>query len=233
LIKEYLPDFFAFYKPRDIVSGDFYWFNVKEDKLFIATIDCTGHGVSGALMSINAYYLLNLAVNSQNMNGSNLKASEILRRLDEGISKELNQEKFNFSGGMDIALCVIDKDKKKMQFAGANNPLYILRSDKLIEVRGDKYAIGGESFGKEKKFTTHEIDLVKGDMIYLFSDGFADQFGGDNGNEKFKYNKFRNLLSRISKQAPHQQYIQLEENLFEWKKDCEQTDDILVVGFRV
>lgn len=230
-IKQYLPESFILNKPKDVVSGDFYWFNVVEDQVIIAAVDCTGHGVSGAFMSITGHYLLNQSIYGHEP----LIASEILDRLHEGVIRELHQQdkESEVKDGMDIALCIIDKNKKRLQYAGANNPLYILRGEEIIQVKANRFPIGMTLSDKIMKFTNHEVELQSGDSLYIFSDGYADQLGGNSGDEKFMYPRFRELLISISSETMDKQKILLDQQLYEWKDDNEQLDDVLVIGFKV
>lgn len=230
-IKQHFPESFILFKPKDEVSGDFYWFDVKDDNIIIASVDCTGHGVSGAFMAINGYHLINLAIYPY----PNLVASEILDRLNLGIIRGLHQQdnKARIYDGMDIAICIISKDKKTLQYAGANNPLYLLRNKEIIQLKADRWAIGISVTGKINTFTNHEIDLEKNDIIYLFSDGYADQLGGEEGIEKFMYPRFREMLVSTGDKGMEQQLKEIEKNFDNWKKDQEQLDDVLVIGFKV
>ncbi|HYG38372.1 MAG TPA: two-component regulator propeller domain-containing protein [Cytophagales bacterium] len=230
-IKKHLPESFILNKPKDVVGGDFYWFDVKSGKIVIAAVDCTGHGVSGAFMSINGHHLLNQCIYPH----EELTAAEILNRLNEAVIKELNRQGQGEQtlDGMDICLCVIDKASNKLQYAGANNPLYIIRENEVIQVKADKFSVGLSITGEIFKFSNNEISIQEGDTIYMFSDGYADQLGGKSGYEKFMYNRFRDLLIKINKEEMDHQLKILDENLLKWRKEVEQLDDILVIGFKV
>lgn len=230
-IKRWLPESFILNLPKDVVSGDFYWFNVINDNIIIAAVDCTGHGVAGAFMSINGHHLLNKAI----LNLNEPTASEILDRLNEELIHELHQKdnQLGMYDGMDAALCIIDKDKKKMQFAGANNPLYLLRDGVINQIKANKFSIGMSLTGNILKFTNNEIDLYAGDIIYLFSDGFADQIGGLDGAEKFMYPRFRDLLIKAGGEEMDVQLQFLHETIMDWRKNTQQLDDILVLGFKI
>jgi ligand-binding sensor domain-containing protein/serine phosphatase RsbU (regulator of sigma subunit) len=228
-IRKELPDHFIYFKPRDVVSGDFYWFNKKNDKVFIAACDCTGHGVPGAFMSIIGNSLLNEISHESTVSDP----AEILNLLRDKIILALKQRsgEQETKDGMDMILCCIDKQNKKLSFAGANNPLYIIRNGELIEFKGNKQPIG--VYGDElKPFTSQEFDLQKGDQIYLFSDGYPDQFGGPRG-KKFLYTRFKELLLAVSPRSMEQQYTDLDRAFWDWKKDNDQVDDVLVIGIRV
>jgi len=233
-VKKLLPNSFILYKPKDIVSGDFYWMTKKSDLTVYAAVDCTGHGVPGAFMSIVGNNQLNYAVDVKKAR----KAGTILDYLNEGVIETL-REKGNdhvaVSGvkdGMDLALCIIDKKNMKLQFAGANNPLCLIRDGELTLIKGDRMAIGGNFSDDLPKFTNHEIDLQKGDVLYTFSDGYPDQFGGEDGR-KFMAKKFRELLVQIHKNPIEEQEKILDEILEKWRGREEQVDDILVIGVKI
>jgi ligand-binding sensor domain-containing protein/serine phosphatase RsbU (regulator of sigma subunit) len=224
-----LPDSFILFKPRDIVSGDFYWFSEKNNKVIIAVADCTGHGVPGAFMSMIGNTLLNEIVNEKEVILPHL----ILFHLRENIMKSLKQTgaEGENKDGMDIALCVYDKEKMELEFAGANNPLYRISGGELIEIKGDKQPIGVYK-GDTKPFTSHKVTLTSGDCIYIASDGYADQFGGHNG-KKFKYKQMKELLLSLSNQPMAEQKKSLDKGIEAWRGVLDQVDDILVIGFRV
>lgn len=228
IIKKIFPESFVFFKPRDIVSGDFYWIYKKNGVTVVAAVDCTGHGVPGAFMSILGISFLNEIVSK-----CIPKANVILNRLRENIMKTLHQtgETFEHKDGMDIALCIIDRESRELQFAGAFNPLYIIRNGELLEIRGDAMPIGIAPV-EEKSFTNHIINLQPSDQIYLFSDGYVDQFGGPH-ERKFRYKPFKDLLLKIHKKNMEQQQKLLERRLLKWKGDLEQVDDILVMGLKI
>ena len=230
VIKLFLPNFFIVYKPKDIVSGDFYWFHVRNHKIYIAAIDCTGHGVAGAFMSLIGYNLLNQIMKEK----SNDNASAILTKLNSDVIKSLHQDEAGALSreGMDIALCVIDMSQKKIQFSGANNPLYHIRNKEITVYKADRNSIGIQRGGKIASFTNQELDFLKGDSIYIFSDGYAGQIGGQDGRQKFMYPRFRELLINNSDQPMDIQKQALESAIDNWKQDQEQLDDILVMGFR-
>ncbi|MBA3665620.1 MAG: tetratricopeptide repeat protein [Bacteroidetes bacterium] len=230
---------FVLYRPKDIVSGDFYWIEEittqTQNKILFAAVDCTGHGVPGAFMSIVGHNLLNQAVNEH----GKTKPSDILDEINIGLSETLRQsiEDSAVKDGMDIALCSLDKqgDKYLLQFAGANNPVWIVKADQpstLIEIKGDKYPIGVFLGEELHKFNNHEIELVKGDTLYVFTDGFADQFGGKKG-KKYKYKPLQQLILSIQSETMVRQHDILNRALIEWKSDLEQVDDVLIIGVRV
>ena len=229
--KSHLTDSFIFYKPKDIVSGDFYWINEKDDKIFVAVVDCTGHGVPGAFMSIIGVELLDNITNEQGVE----EADKILYDLNRGIALTLSKDSENQSSikdGMDVALCVIDKKNQTIEFAGAFRPLYLVRNNKIEEIKGDRFSVGMlEESMEVPQINKHKFKFRKDDVIYLFSDGYADQFGGPEG-KKYKYRRFRYLLLTIHKFPMKQQRDYLERSIKEWQGDHEQVDDILIVGFK-
>ncbi|NOY36821.1 MAG: SpoIIE family protein phosphatase [Chlorobi bacterium] len=228
LIQKLLPAGFILFKPRDIVSGDFYWMAEKDEKIYLAVADCTGHGVPGALMSILGISFLNEIL----ARGESYRANRILNLLREMVMKSLHQtgDVSQSMDGMDIALCIYDAANKTMQYAGANNPLFMVRKDVLTEFKPDRMPIG-ISGHEEHSFKNHFFDVRKGDWFYLFSDGYVDQFGGQNG-KKFKYDPFKSVLLEIAgKKAPDQKE-KLDHTLEKWMGKYSQVDDILVMGAR-
>ncbi len=228
-VKKLLPEAFILYKPKDIVSGDFYWMAEIHGKLLVAAVDCTGHGVPGAFMSIVGNNQLNYAVNVKGI----ARPAEILDSINEGVTKALRQTRLSTSvrDGMDIALISIDRQSKIIEYAGAFNPLYIIRNDELIKVEADKFAIGGYMGERLRKFTNHRVKFHDGDMLYLFSDGYADQFGGED-DTKFLIKRFRELLLKIHPEPVKDQMEILEQIHMDWKGESYQIDDILVIGIR-
>jgi tetratricopeptide (TPR) repeat protein len=230
--KEKFPESFVLYMPKDIVSGDFYWMSEKDDKALFLAADCTGHGVPGALMSMIGVSLFNETVGKKDI----IEPGNILKEVRKGIIDTFKQkgDTQKHRDGMDAALCSIDMKTLKAEFAGAYNPLWIIKGSSptgIIEVAPDKQPIGVQE-GQRSTFTTHDIQLEKGDTVFLFSDGYADQFGGPNG-KKFKYRQFQELLLSITKQAMSEQKNILEERFKEWKGTLEQVDDVLIIGIRV
>jgi len=224
------PDSFILFKPKDIVSGDFYWFTEKDNKKIIAACDCTGHGVPGALMSMIGNNVINHIVNEQGI----ITPNEILNHLHKEIHHTLNQEKQNETrDGMDIALISFNSDTE-IEFAGAQRPLWIIKNNDnntLVEIKGDKYAIGGAQTEEERKFNNHQITVAKGDCIYIFSDGYADQFSSE--NKKLMTSQFKTLLISIQEKTMPEQEKFLDDFIENWKGNREQIDDILVIGIRV
>ncbi|HSH66499.1 MAG TPA: PAS domain S-box protein [Bacteroidia bacterium] len=231
LVKKILPQSFILLKPKDIISGDFYWIEKFNHKTFIAAADCTGHGVPGALLSIIGYNLLSKSINEH----GHTKPNKILNELSNGISKTLRQSvgKYGVTDSMDIALCVIDRVNNVLEYAGAYNSIYLIRKKELKEIRADRFPIGLFRGEKSKRYTNHRIKLEKGDLIYLFSDGYPDQFGGPLG-KKLKYNEFKRILLSIHHLPLSQQKNELDKTIEDWKwKKEEQTDDILIIGIKI
>lgn len=218
---------FILFKPKDIVSGDFYWMNSAGGKEFIAAVDCTGHGVPGAFMSFIGYTSLNKIIIEQGVH----TPSEILNRLNSEVATTLHQKGESIvNDGMDIALISYSPSTGVIEYAGAFNPLIIVRNGELIEIKADRFAIG-RSTGKDKAFTNHEVLIEKGDSLYLYSDGYADQFGGPE-SKKFKTASLKELLINISSFDADSQLKILETTFEDWKAGQEQIDDVLIVGRR-
>jgi CheY-like chemotaxis protein/serine phosphatase RsbU (regulator of sigma subunit) len=233
-LHNHFSDSFVLNRPRDIVSGDFYWFAQKDNIFIIAAADCTGHGVPGAFMSMLGVAYLNEIVNkiAINVHINALNADEILNQLREKVISSLHQSenKRDPKDGMDIALCIIDFDKKKLQYAGAYNPLLIIRKGELIRYNADKMPVSYHR-RKDVPFTRQEIDLKDNDCLYIFSDGYIDQFGGEKGL-KFLMKNFTSLLLEIHHKPMQEQKVLLQKKFEEWRGDYSQIDDVLVIGFR-
>jgi len=227
-IKKHFSDSFILFKPKDIVSGDFYWMHEQNGQVLFTAVDCTGHGVPGAFMSIIGYNMLEKVVKELKIT----KPSEILDALSKHVSERLKQgEKAEVKDGMDMALFSFDKQKMQLQFAGAHNPLYLIRNGELTEYKGDRKSIGyGHHYSQ--LFTNQELRIEKGDCIYIFSDGFVDQRGGVK-NKKFYYPPFRKLLIDIHQLPFNEQQKRLEKTIKMWKGNIPQVDDMLIVGLRV
>lgn len=226
--RNHFSESFIFFMPKDIISGDFYWVGEKDDKVFIVAADCTGHGVPGALMSMIGLEIIEKTIIEEKIE----TPSKILEVLNKGLEKTFSSEKNIGSiirDGMDIGLCVVDKKRRKIRFAGAYFPLYMIRNNNLVEIKGDKIIIGMNEEGHA--YTDHEIDLMDDDIFYLFSDGYADQFGGSE-NRKFMYRRFRYLLLTIHRFSVEDQKSILEENIKTWMGNNVQIDDIMVIGFK-
>ncbi|MEE4197122.1 MAG: SpoIIE family protein phosphatase [Bacteroidales bacterium] len=227
-IKKIIPNHFIFYLPKDIVSGDFYWVKKIDHTLVVAAADCTGHGVPGAFMSVLGITLLNEIIRREGVN----KANQALEILRHDLKNNLHQtdEGYSLNNGMDIALCIIDPKKKVLQYSGANAPLYYIRNDKLIEVKATRNPIGLTPL--EIPFQNHEIAYEPDDIFYLFSDGFIDQFGGDQG-KKYRSRRFKHLLLKIHRKPLEEQKQLLIENFRKWTgQKYEQLDDIMIFGFK-
>jgi PAS domain S-box-containing protein len=228
-IRELLPKSFIFYKPRDVVSGDFPWFFTKGDNIFIAAVDCTGHGVPGALLSFIGYFILNNVVDHDR----DLNASEVLDMLHQGVRTTLKQDREDASGrdGMDIALCKINEKKKELQYAGAHRPLYLLRKGELLEYKGDRKAIGGIPLGKglEEPFANYSIPYLNGDKIFFFSDGLPDQLGGPD-RKKYSPKRIRDLIVD-NQHLSMMEYNELfAQDFGQWCGNQKQIDDVLLIG---
>ena len=257
-IYKYLPESFVLFKPRNIVSGDFYWFRALSEgnKVIIAAVDCTGHGVPGAFMSMIGNTLLNEIVSLQGV----VEPAAILNNLNEAVRSSLKQDQLDSESrdGMDVAICCIDFDKMEVQYSGANRPLYLLRGDIaavtieesldghavdalllgvtdvefIEEFKPNKFPIGGLAMDEEKRFTNHVIPVKKGDSVFLFTDGYADQFGGDQGR-KLMTKKFKKILRAIQNKSMSEQGAYLGNFIDEWRGEQEQVDDVLVIGIRM
>jgi serine phosphatase RsbU (regulator of sigma subunit) len=247
-IKNMFTDSFILFKPKDIVSGDFYWANLRENNAILAAVDCTGHGVPGAFMSMMGNDYLNDIIVDSKIN----EPHEILNKMRSGIIKALKQrgESGESKDGMDMALININKDNLLLSFAGANNPLYIVRDKNklaiansiefsyqnnksmLYEIKGNKFPVGIHMGTTLQPFIKQDIQLFKGDVVYMFSDGYADQFGGPL-SKKLKYNQFKKFILESMFLTMEEQKIYLDQKLNEWQGDLEQVDDVLVMGVRI
>ena len=241
-IKAKLPESFILYKPKDIVSGDFYWFAEVQNgtdmkgsnaysSLILAACDCTGHGVPGAFMSMIGNDLLNQIVLGQHVTNP----TEVLDALHKGIRFVLRHDEGEMEtrDGMDLSFCLIDVKKKQIEYAGAHRPLYLIKNgdEEVTIIKGDKIGIGDDAVLKDRSFTTHIIDVNKGDTIYLFSDGYPDQIGGPR-DKKYKSSRYRELLLSIQSLSIDEQKTALENEIIDWIGEKEQTDDILVIGVK-
>jgi serine phosphatase RsbU (regulator of sigma subunit) len=226
--RKHFSDSFILFKPKNIVSGDFYWIGEKGEKVFVVAADCTGHGVPGALMSMIGLKIIEKTINEDNIE----IPSMILEVMNKGLEKTFSREKnigTIIRDGMDIGLCVINRKRKKLQYAGAFLPLYLIREGNLVEISADKIIIGMNPEGLS--YLDHEINLLDDDIFYIFSDGYVDQFGGSE-NKKFMYRRFRYLLMTIHNFPVNDQKAILEENIKTWMGNNEQVDDMMVIGFR-
>jgi serine phosphatase RsbU (regulator of sigma subunit)/Flp pilus assembly protein TadD len=225
-----LPQSFVFYKPKDILSGDFYWIEQKGDLIFVAAADCTGHGVPGALISIVNYNLMNKAVLEKDLNDP----ADILNYVNNQLIVALHQtyQESSVKDGMDISLCVINTTTLEMNYAGANNPIYVIKNDEFLQVNADKFPVGAFVEEQIQTFTTKTLQLHRNDLIYLFSDGYADQFGGAKG-KKFKYKQLKDILEESKTLSMQEQAAVLSDRFESWKGVLEQVDDVLIIGIRV
>lgn len=235
MFEKYLDEYLILFKPRDIVSGDFYWMTEKNEKLIVAAADCTGHGVPGAFMSMLGVAFLNEIVNKiiENKHVKSLQASEILMNLRDYVIHSLHQKgaAHEAKDGMDIALVVIDKKTGELQFSGANNPLFLIRDGELHTYKGDPMSI---SYNRDtlKEFSNETIQTKPDDIVYIFSDGYQDQFGGKHGR-KFMIKRFKRMLVEIHKESFDKQKHILDRTIMEWKKGHKQIDDMLIIGMKM
>ena len=227
-IRRIFPDYFIYYRPKHIVSGDFYWFSERDDKYFIAAADCTGHGVPGALMSMIGLELIHKIINDLKVDDSDQVLLTMNRELESAFFKE-ESGKAMIKDGIEMSICIIDKKTKLMEFSGAFLPVYIVRDDKLIEIKGDKKNVV-QSFAMVS-FNRSTFTLQEGDLLYLFSDGYADQFGGPE-NKKFMYRRLRHILLTISKYPLSDQQRILDETIASWMEGHDQIDDMMILGVR-
>jgi len=236
-IKSLLPQSFVLFKPKDIVSGDFYWFAEKDGRAFAVAADCTGHGVPGAFMSMIGSSLLNETVIEKGITDP----GQILQGIKNGVIKALRQTggRLQQKDGMDMALCSFDLTSKTVQYAGAYNPLVIVRNGEVLETRADRMPIGIYEDDGGKTFITHDVQLEDGDSVYIYSDGFVDQFGGPKG-KKFMGKRFRAALIEAQSLSMEEQGVMLDKLIEDWRTnpsqpggESEQMDDILIVGVHI
>jgi ligand-binding sensor domain-containing protein/serine phosphatase RsbU (regulator of sigma subunit) len=230
IFNKVLSNSFVLYKPKDIVSGDFYWINADKEKIFVAAVDCTGHGVPGAFVSIIGFELFRKITSAE----STKDPGEILGALNKNFTEIFSDGHHVYlNDGMDLSLCVLDRNQKYLEYSGAFNPLYLIRDETIIEIKANRFSIGADTrlSRGENSFKSHKVPLQKDDILYLFSDGYADQFGGPEG-KKFKYRRFRHLLLTIHKIPMEKQLAILDASIEEWKGDYDQVDDIMVIGIR-
>lgn len=246
-VKSLLPDSMVFYKPKDIVSGDFYWVEQINDDVLFAAVDCTGHGVPGAMMSVIGLKSLNQAVQDKKLS----KPCDILQHLDIAVNDTLRQssDANAVKDGMDLALCNINYSTLTLQYAGAFNSMCLIRKniaatytprsnrevfygDDLLEIKSDKLPIGSNTDGIADTFTNHTFQLKKDDLIYIYTDGYADQFGGPK-SKKFKYNKLKDVLVSMAGLPVETHFSILDKALQAWQGEQEQVDDVLVIGVRI
>ena len=224
VINEFLKDSFVLYKPKDIVAGDFYWMEAKADRILFAVADCTGHGVPGAMISVVCNNALNRSVREFNLSDP----GQILDKARDIVIQEFEKSETEVRDGMDIAICSLIEDK--LEYAGAHNPLWIIRNGILIETKANKQPIG--KFENLQPYNTHSFQLEKGDTIYIFSDGYSDQFGGTRG-KKYKTTNFKNFLLSIQENSMEKQLSLLDAEFEKWRGSMEQIDDVCVIGLRI
>ena len=224
LVKEYFQKSFILYKPKDIVSGDFYWIETINNSVLFAVADCTGHGVPGAIVSVICNNGLNRSVREYGLS----EPGEILDKTREIVIQEFEKSEDDVRDGMDIAICSLNNNRLK--YAGAHNPLWIIRNGVLLETKANREPIG--KFDTQLPYTTHSFDLKQGDSIYLFSDGYVDQFGGEK-DKKFKAKAFKELLLSIQNQSMEEQKKIIGEEFEKWKGNLEQLDDVCVIGVKI
>ena len=240
-MQQSFPEMFILYKPRDIVSGDFYWYTTvklsvnnelatTQDSISVlAVVDCTGHGVPGAFMSLLGYTTLNLTRNASDINSP----ADVLNFMNKELVMTLNKkmDEIVINDGMDMSICAFNPKSCKLYFAAANHVMYYMHNGQVTSYEGVKQAIGLQSQEKLRPYVNHEINIEKGDVIYMFTDGFEDQFGGDKG-KKYKSSRFREYLESIHMNPIAQQKEMLEKEFTDWKGTHEQLDDVLVIGIR-
>ncbi len=226
----HFPDSFILHIPKDIVSGDFYWVNKVGKKVFFSAVDCTGHGVPGAFMSIIGVELFRRITEIEGIS----EPAEILNRLSRNFERVFGDvDEMKLRDGMDLSFCAIDETHTKLEFAGAFNPLYIIRNNSILEVKGDRHSVGVyDDDDNVPSFNPHHLNLQEGDMLYIFTDGFVDQFGGPE-QKKYKFRRFRLLLLALHQLPVEMQMEYLRKSILEWKGELEQVDDILVMGIRI
>lgn len=224
VVRKLFKESFILYKPKDIVAGDFYWLEERAGKVLFAAADCTGHGVPGAMVSVVCNNALNRAVREYDL----IEPGAILDRTRKIVKEEFEKSEEEVNDGMDIALCSLDGHQLK--YAGAHNPLWIIRDGKILETKADKQPVG--KFERQQPYTTHTFELQKGDSIYIFSDGYVDQFGGEKG-KKFKIKAFRQLLLDVQEKVMTEQKAIINQTFENWKGSLDQVDDVCVFGVRV
>lgn len=230
-IYKQLKKVFILYQPKDIVSGDFYWFAEEKGNKIFAVVDCTGHGVPGAFMSMIGHNLLRQIVLERGV----IDPGEILNNLHKGVQEALRQghNEISTNDGMDVSIITINDAKNEIKWAGANRPLVMINKDgELSKLDGNKYPIGGAQYDVNRSFTTHSVNPVKASMAYMFSDGYADQFGGEKG-KKFMVKRFHELLGNIHLKSAEEQQAELKKHFEDWRLNHEQVDDVLIVGIEI
>ena len=232
-IQSYLPNSFIYYKPRDIVSGDFYWFSERKGKLVLAAIDCTGHGVPGAFMSLIGNTLMNEIILEKEV----LDPARVLELLDDGVRGSLHQKGNGTvsQDGMEMSICIIEPQENLVTYAGAVVPIYVIDKNQIQVLKGSSRSIGGtrkkNRAAKKVKFESHEFRMDNGAEVFMFTDGYMDQFGGPNYT-KFNARRFKQLLIELHGISVTEQKEKLDRTLAQWKGESPQTDDMLILGFK-
>jgi serine phosphatase RsbU (regulator of sigma subunit) len=227
-IKESFTEFFILYLPKSIVSGDFFWFTKKQDKVFYALADCTGHGIPGAFMTVMANDLLNSIINEQNHDD----CAKILNLLDQAVISSLQYKETSSNDGLDIALLCYDLKKQELTFSGASMDLLIFQNNKWKNIKGERFSIGGLKEADQKEASNTTVSIKTDTQVYMYSDGYVDQFGGSE-DKKFMRKNLRSLLDEIKILPFQQQKDKLKEAIMEWKGEQEQTDDISITAIRI
>ncbi|MBL7898741.1 MAG: serine/threonine-protein phosphatase, partial [Crocinitomicaceae bacterium] len=217
---------FVLYKPKDVVAGDFYWMEQVDNKVYFAAADCTGHGVPGAMVSVVCSNALSKALLEENADST----GTLLDRTRDIVINRLAKSGEEMKDGMDISICAVDYEKMELQWSGANNPLWLVRDNELIEYKADKQPVGVHS--AMKSFTTHTISILKNDFLYVMTDGFQDQFGGESG-KKFKAAKLKEKILAIKNTSMDEQCRLLDQEFENWRKGFEQIDDVCIIGVRI
>ena len=228
-MKALFPESFIFQRPKDIVSGDFYWARRINGKILFSVADCTGHGVPGAFMSLIGLEFFRQIVVEKEI----LRPATVLNEMNHYFDLVFgNLEELSLKDGIDLAFCAYDYKKRTLEYAGAFNPIYIIRNNEILEVKGDRIIVGPDYGVKRGPFQNRSVKMEEDDVLYMFSDGYADQFGGPEG-KKFKYRRFRHLLMTLHKLPMEEQHRKIEENINEWMGvSHEQIDDLMVIGIR-
>lgn len=226
-VKQSLGSSFIYYRPKDIIAGDFYWIEKTNDTVLFAACDCTGHGVPGAMVSVICYNALNRAVREFGLT----QPAAILDKTAELVIENFSKSEEDIKDGMDISLCTYNAITKTLQWAGANNPIWLIKNGELVETKADKQPIGMSD--SRRPFTNHTFNLSNSDTIYLFSDGVTDQFGGETGNKKLTKKRFREFILSIQGREMEEQEIFLEKFITDYRKNTEQIDDMLVIGIKI
>jgi serine phosphatase RsbU (regulator of sigma subunit) len=227
ILNRNLNEYFILYKPKDIVSGDFYWAQEINNEFLFAVCDCTGHGVPGAFMSLLNITFLNEVTNEKHITRPDMILNQVRNSIIHALNTEQNEESRD---GMDCVICKFDLKNLNVEFACSNNPLWVIRSNELIEFKPDKMPVGNHT-DNSKPFTHQSFKLQRGDKIYIFSDGYADQFGGPLG-KKFKYSQLQGLLLSINNKPLNEQKEILNETIIAWKGELDQVDDICIIGIK-